>query len=84
MNKTTYASNVKKLRIINNQLCTAGDILGVEFFEGPIGQLYDLVYDLMVPEGSPDQVYEQFGNIIFADDVDLKDIEEFYNSLFEE
>lgn len=77
-----YIEMIRKLQNINDKICKVNEILEVELFEGPIGELYDFAYELMIPEGSPDEVYEKFGNIIFTSDYDDEEIEEFFNSLF--
>lgn len=77
-----YIELVHKLRDINDDLCKVNEILQVELFEGPIGELYDFAYELMLPEGTPDEFYERFGAIIFSCDIDDETIKEFFNSLF--
>ena len=77
-----YIELVHKLRDVNDKICKASEILSVEFFEGPIGDLYDFTYELMIPEGSPDEAYDRFGEIVFSYEVNDKDIEDFFNDLF--
>lgn len=82
MSYKRYIEMVRKLQDINEKICKVNDLLDTDLFTGPIGDLYDFAYELMIPEGSPDEVYEQFGHIVFGWDTDDEDIENFYNSLF--
>lgn len=77
-----YIELVHRLQDTNDRICKAGDALSVNLFEGPIGDLYDFAYELMLPEGTPDELYERFGAIVFSYDVDDKVIEDFFNDLF--
>ena len=77
-----YIELVHKLQDINDKICKVNDVLQIELFEGPIGELYDFAYELMLPEGTPDELYDRFGAIVFSYDTDDKTIEEFFNNLF--
>lgn len=85
MSKTDYIKKVNTLREINIKICKIEKILETDLTSGPFGQLFDFIYDLMIPEGSPDEAYERFGDLIFDNaSIDDEDIGEFYDSLFEE
>lgn len=83
MSFENYLKYIKDLRDISVQLCEVGDILQVDLFNGPIGKLFDFAYNIMVPEGSPDEVYEEFGEFIFGDFLDESKLYNFFIRLFE-
>lgn len=82
MTLETYKRNVYQLREIHDKICKAEEALDTNFFEGTIGHLYDMIYDLMIPEGAPDEIYDQFGYLIFDEEISEDAIEKFFIKLF--
>lgn len=60
-----------KLRHYSDCLCDASNALGVEFFDGILGELYDEYFSVVIDllgwgDGLPDDILEEFGNMLYG------------------
>ena len=77
MTTEIFVNTVMKLRDILDRGCKAGEVLGMQFTEGATGEMLDLFYDLLIP-GANDAILEDFGVLLFGEDVPENEVEDFY------
>ena len=78
MTKELFVKTVMELRKTMDKLFEVDTLLGVQWLETPFGVLLDLLYDVLIP-GANDDVFEDFGDIIYGPNVTELDVEDFYD-----
>lgn len=78
MDKKKFVATVNDIRAVVKKLDAIDAILGTEWTETAIVELFDIIDDLLIP-GANDHIYEDYGNILWGKTIPDLDIEDFYD-----
>lgn len=73
-----FIETINKLRDFVEKASKVEELTGFNWTESFIGELFDIFYDVLIP-GATDMIFEDFGELLFADGVTDQDIEDFWN-----